>query len=109
MYKIIALLGIYIRFFVLTNPFSGMENEVLLNIGAEVCLHPISFFTVGLFYDAGSEPTLGSFLYLVIYSINIGLLLLWSKVGGSIVAAFIIGVLYISLIIYIKVKKEMNY
>ncbi len=82
MYRIIALIGVYVRFAVLPNPFSGMENEVLLNIGAEFCLHPFTFFIVGLFYERGSAPALGSFLYLLVYSVNIGLLQLWNVISS---------------------------
>lgn len=42
----------------------------VLNWAAEPFMYIITFWIVGLYYDRGSTPILGSFLYLLIYSVN---------------------------------------
>ncbi|HOQ07379.1 MAG TPA: hypothetical protein PK127_01225 [Clostridiales bacterium] len=73
MYIIIATASTIIRQFLLPNPFSSLPNGGLYNLAASILLNPLTFFIDGLFYDRGSDPACGSFLYLVFYIIHTGM------------------------------------
>lgn len=75
MYRLIAWLSKLIRIFIIPNPFGNLEYGLLINIMAEPILHIITFGVVGLFYNTGSAPAFGSFLYLLFYIIHVGLLI----------------------------------
>ena len=68
MYKIIAIVGFIIRQFFLPNPFApfGVWGEVY-NLLASIVIGFLSYITVGLFYEKGSFPFLGSILYTITY------------------------------------------
>ena len=68
MYTIIAIAGFIIRQFFLPNPFApfGGWGEVY-NLLASGVIGTLSFFTVGLFYEKGSFPLLGSISYTITY------------------------------------------
>lgn len=68
MYKIMAILGLIIRQFFLPNPFAsfGVWGE-LYNLLASAVIGTLSYITVGLFYEKGSFPFLGSFLFTFTY------------------------------------------
>ena len=81
MYKLIVAISILIRQFYLPNPFEALGDGLIVNIGetpmafppeilnwiAEPFMHVVTFAVVGLYYDRGSAPALGSFLYLLFY------------------------------------------
>jgi len=90
MYKLIAGLSVLIRLFVLPNPFESFQYGVLINFAIEPVLHVITFGIVGLFYSRSSAPAIGSFLYLLFYCINIGLLQLWALLGATIFIGVVI-------------------
>lgn len=95
MYKLIVAISILIRQFYLPNPFEALGDGLIVNIGetpmalppeilnwiAEPFMHAVAFAVVGLYYDRGSAPTLGSFLYLLFYCIHTFLLWLMSLAG----------------------------
>ena len=110
MYKLIAAISILIRQFYLPNPFEALGDGLIVNIGetsillppgvlnwvAEPIMHMVTFAIVGLYYDRGSAPALGSFLYLLFYCVHTFLLWLMSLAGFSTWAVVVIVVLYIA-------------
>jgi len=110
MYKLIAAISILIRQFCIPNPFDALGDGLIVNIGetsillppgvlnwvAEPIMHMVTFAIVGLYYDRGSAPALGSFLYLLFYCIHTFLLWLMSLAGFSTWAVVVIVVLYIA-------------
>ena len=80
LYAIICVASVIIRQFYLPNPFECFGSiALLINVIAEPIIHAIAFKTVGLMgYRSGSAPALGSLLYLVIYSVIVGLLMMFS-------------------------------
>lgn len=117
MYKIIAAISVFIRMFYLPNPFEALGSGLVVNIGeasillspevlnlvAESFIHIVTFSVVGLYYDRGSAPAVGSLLYLVLYCIHIFLLYLMSLVEFAMWAVVLIVVLYI--LCHMGVKK----
>lgn len=79
-YNFMAALSFLVRNFALPNPFEcfGAAKAVIMNVIAEPCIHVLAFATVGTMYRKGSDPALGSFLYLVIYAMITGILFLCS-------------------------------
>lgn len=109
MYKLIAAISILIRQFCIPNPFEALGDGVVVNIGetpillppgvlnwiAEPFMHAVTFAVVGLYYDRGSAPALGSFLYLLFYCIHTFLLWLMSLAEFATWVVLLIVVLYI--------------
>ena len=110
MYKLMAAISILIRQFYIPNLFEALGDGLVVNMGktsmslppealnwvAEPFMHGITFVIVGLYYDRGSSPALGSFLYLIFYCIHTFLLWLMSLAGFSTWAVVVIVVLYIA-------------
>lgn len=110
MYKLIAAISILIRQFCIPNPFDALGDGLIVNIEetsillppgvlnwvAEPIMHMVTFAIVGLYYDRGSAPALGSFLYLLFYCVHTFLLWLMSLAGFSTWAVVVIVVLYIA-------------
>ena len=79
LYGTISLASIIIRQFLLPNPFECFgDSAVLYNWIAEPILQMLSYMLVGLVYCKGSLPSWGSLLYLLTYSMLVGILLLFS-------------------------------
>lgn len=109
MYKLIALLSVLIRQFYISNPFEALGDVVLVNIGeipvllppevlnwiAEPFIHIVTFRVVGLYYNRGRAPVVGSLLYLLFYCIHIFLLWLLSVAGFATWAIISMIVIYI--------------
>ena len=70
-YNIVRDMSYLIRLFFTPNPFIFLENiieETIYNcIIYQAILHFIVFSIVGMFYKKGSNPVLGSLLYLFVY------------------------------------------
>lgn len=97
MYKLVAAISVIIRTFYLPNPFECLEGKIFLPCGivdipipssavnllfSVLVLAPISFEITGLYYEKGYDnPVKGSFLYLVFFSIHVGLLHLMAQFG----------------------------
>ena len=110
MYKLIAIISTLVRQFYIPNPFDALGDGLVVNIGetqillpsgvlnwvAEPFVHVVTFSVVGLYYDRGSVPVLGSFLYLLFYCVHTFLLWLMSLVGFSTWAVVVIVALYIA-------------
>ena len=109
MYKFIVAISILIRQFYLLNPFEALGDGLIVNIGetpmvlppevlnwiAEPFMHVVTFAVVGLYYDRGSAPALGSFLYLLFYCTHIFLLWLMSLAGFTTWAVVLTVAIYI--------------
>lgn len=75
MYKIISVLSMLIRQFCLPNPFECFgDSAVLINWIAGIVIASITYLIVGLVYEKGSDPAVGSLLYLITYSLLTGIL-----------------------------------
>lgn len=120
LYYIIATISVLVRQFLLPNPFDPLGeafsvtitdivipfHPLVLNWLAEPVLHTVIFAIVGIYYHKGrNKPTLGSFLYLLIYSIHVGLIYIISLFGFAWIALIIILVLYTFAYICINVLR----
>lgn len=99
MYKLISVSSVFIRQFLLPNPFAAFQLGELYNWVATALLLPITFTVVSLFYRRGSAPALGSFLFLVFYMIHTGILLLCSVFSFNVIACVVIGTVYFAALI----------
>lgn len=121
MYKIIAFISVFIRQFVLPNPFEALDGvfpiplfgvdfpipAFYINWIAEPFLHVITFNIVGIYYSRSDHfPAVGSFLYLLFYSIHVGLIYLMGIFNFSWIAISIILFGYIFLHIGINILKN---
>jgi hypothetical protein len=75
MYKLVSILSILVRQFLLPNPyeriFSEESTSLLFNlIIGGLILHFLSYTLTGIFYNKGEAPSLGSIMYLLWYIIN---------------------------------------
>lgn len=109
MYRIMMVLSVLIRQFYIPNPFEVLGDGLIMNIGevpimiqpemlnwiAEPFVHCVTFGVVGMYYDEGSAPALGSLLYLLFYCVHTFLLWLMSLCGFAIWAVVIILVIYV--------------
>lgn len=117
MYKILVLLSLFIRNFVLPNPFEVLGegllingvllSPILLNWIAEPFLHIITFSIVGLFYRRNSEPVLGSILYLIFYIVNITVLGVMCYFGFRWWSNLIVLIIYVLLVR--KIGESISY
>lgn len=74
-YGIITVISVIVRQFILPNPFECFgESAALYNWIAEPILHAFAYVLVGLVYCKGSLPAWGAFLYLIVYSVLVGVL-----------------------------------
>ena len=108
MYRIIAIIGSLVRFFVLPNPFSMFEYGVLINFLAEPFIHILTYKTVGIFYSRNSFPIIGSILYLVFYAMNIGLILFRSFTGAKLFIGVIIIIVYYWGLFSLRIKADFH-
>lgn len=103
MYKIVAFISYFVRQNCMPNPFGTDLNAWLMDLlGMSAILHVFTFGIVGLFYEEGSAPVLGSLLYLFFYSVHMGLLVLMGNFGWTMPAIIIILGLYLLVILGIK-------
>lgn len=104
-YGIMTLISVVVRQFFLPNPFACFgDNAILINWYAEPIIQIIAYLIVGLVYISGTEPALGSFLYLVVYGGIVGLLWLlgifsfawwWILTIAIVVFALILGYIWL--------------
>lgn len=97
LYKIIASVSVVVRTYFLPNPFEYFgDKAALMNLIAEAIIHIIVYKIVGRLYTKGTNPALGSFLYLMTYTcIVVGLWTMgcfsfawwWSFIVGIVMAA----------------------
>ena len=125
LYRIIAVISIFVRQFVLPNPFEPLGetftitikdvivplHPIVLNLIAEPILHTVTFAVVGIYYHKGrNNYALGSFLYLLFYVVHVGLIYIVSSFEFAWIAIIILLVLYIAVHIAINVfRNKLNY
>ena len=116
-YSLLATIFWIVRQFAMPNPFEALREGLpimlgdsslilspeLLNWLADPIIFTITFFVVGLYYAKGSEPALGSILYMLFYAIHIGLLYLMLTIYPMLWLIVLIAVLYIFILVGIKV------
>lgn len=99
MYHIMSVLSLLIRQFYLPNPFECFGDiGVFSNWCAGIILAPLSYALVGLVYQRGSAPAVGSLLYLLAYSGLTAILWLlglfsfskWAIVGMTVIITMVI-------------------
>lgn len=111
LYTFAALLSAYIRLFYLPNPFESMPYSmgILSNYIIEPVLHRITYEVVGIFYKKGSFPALGSILYLLFYSIHIGIVYVIFYFKLSIAKVMAVFIVYLFIIwITLTIKKTIG-
>ncbi len=123
MYSLIKIISTLLRTFVLPNPFeqlpepfsiSVMTTQIaipaeLLNLLAEVPLHLITFTVVGLYYEKGGNPAVGSFLYLLFYCIHTAMLYIMASFQFAPVAVVLTLTAYIAAqIAVVTIKGKIN-
>ena len=75
MYGLMVVISLLIRQFYLPEPFECCGDLAwLYNLIAEPIIHVVAFGLVGMMYNRGDFPPLGSFLYLVAYAMIVWLL-----------------------------------
>ena len=78
-YTFMVIISVFVRQFVLPNPFECLgDYAVLINWAASAVIGELSYIIVGKVYRKGSAPVIGSILYLFVYSMITGVLLLMS-------------------------------
>lgn len=106
MYKFFAIISFIVRNFYLPNPFSSLKYGVIINLVIEPILQSVTFFIVGFFYERGSNPALGSILYLFFYAVHTSLILLCSKFYFANYAILSIVVLYSLILGFLIIIKN---
>ena len=110
-YSFLAAIFWFIRQFIFPNPFNALgegitvcigENHLLLspellNWFADPVIGAVTFLIVGIYYVSGTNPTLGSGLYMLFYAIHIGLMFLMLLVYPTVWLMILIGIIYIGL------------
>ena len=111
-----VVISILIRQFYIPNPFEALGDGLVVNVGntmsvlspevlnwmATLFLPAVTYAVVGLYYDRGSNPALGSFLYLLFYCVHTLLLWLVSLAGFAIWAVALTLVLYVGCLVMLK-------
>lgn len=108
-YEFIKGSSILIRQFILPNPFDGIQYAELYNWGAGLALYPITYMIVGLFYSSGSNPVIGSIMYLFFYAVHTGLIMLAGLFDFSTLAIVLIVWGYIAVLVGIKKLQYSSY
>ena len=107
MYKLISVLSLLIRQFCLPNPFECFgDSALLINWIAGIIMAPITYLIVGLVYEKGSEPAVGSLLYLVTYALQTGVLCVMGIFSFAWWWILILVVVFIGAIIGIRIISE---
>ena len=121
MYKLILTISTLVRQFCIPNPFEALGKGAKVKTGAtyiliarevfnwvaEPFVHVVTYASVGLYYDRGSAPALGSFLYLLFYCLHTFLLWLMSLAGFAVWAVMLIIALYIGM--HLVLLKMLNH
>lgn len=119
-FTIVSTLFWIIRQYAIPNPFDALGAGLTIYIGesallltpevlnwlADPLIYGVTFIVVGLYYRSGSEPVLGSILYMVFYCIHIGLLYLILSCHPITWLMIVIAVAYIALHIAALILKS---
>lgn len=109
MYRLIYIISFLARQFLLPNPFAPLDdNAEIINLIVGGALVPLSYLMTGFIYDKGSEPALGSILFLVVYAINTGVIYLVCLAFPLVWLMILIGIVYIVLFVFLSVIIRKN-
>ncbi len=111
LYKFLSALFMLVRQFYLPNPFNVLEEGITVMInGFPILLTPIilnwiagfvlpvfTYVVVGLYYNRGSYPELGSFLYMVFFLVHTGMIYIVLLVYTKVWLVMLISVAYIGI------------
>lgn len=120
-YATIATIFWIIRQYAIPNPFEALGDGItiiladspfllspeILNWIADPIISGMTFLIVGLYYMRGSAPALGSILYMVFYTIHIGLLYLLLSIYPMFWLMIVIVLLYIMIHILLIIKIKL--
>lgn len=120
-YATIATIFWIIRQYTIPNPFEALGDGItimfadspfllspeILNWIADPIISGVTFLIVGLYYISGSAPTVGSILYMVFYTIHIGLLYLLLSIYPLFWLMIVIVLLYIMIHILLTIKIKL--
>lgn len=120
-YATIATIFWIIRQYAIPNPFEALGDGItiiladfpfllspeILNWIADPIISGMTFLIVGLYYMRGSAPALGSILYMVFYTIHIGLLYLLLSIYPLFWLMIVIVLLYIMIHILLIIKIKL--
>ena len=103
LYALFAAASYYIRNFAVPNPFDCFGDiGILINWIAEPIIHGIAFSLVGLVYQKGEAPLLGSILYLATYWLVVLVLMLFGVFRFAWWWILILVVAFIAIVIGIR-------
>lgn len=110
LFKVLATLFWAIRQFAIPNPFAplGEGVAVWINLVADPLIASFTYGVVGLYYVKGTEPALGSILYMVFYCVHIGLIYLLSACYPRTWLIVIIILMYVVLHAFLITKPWNN-
>ena len=120
MYKLIATISIILRQYFIPNPFEALGDGMMITLeGSQILLSPeilnwiaepiiftLTFGIVGLYYERGSAPALGSLLYLLFYCVHTFILWILSVLGFEEWAIIVVVILYIGCHVILKRLRE---
>lgn len=120
MYKFIWFISVLLRQFVIPNPFDALGDgipitingisiiiaPIIINLAVEPIMHFITYSVVGLHYSRGSNPAMGSFLYLLFYCVHTFALWLLSLAGFATWAIVVVLIGYILFHIVFSILRE---
>jgi len=110
LYTLVVLTSLYIRNFVLPNPFEQLPRPIsipisttrivlpaiCLNVLAEPILQAITFAIVGIYYAKGVDPPIkGSILYLFFFCVHVTMLYIVSSFQFSPISVITAIIIYI--------------
>ena len=103
-FRIVSVVFGFVRQFMLPNPFEVLENGITingviltactLNLIAGAFVPCLTRVMVGFVYESGSCPVFGSFLFMIVYMSNFGILELMSRVYPKIWLVHTIAISY---------------
>lgn len=109
MYRLIYIISFLIRQFLLPNPFAPLGgNAEIINLLVGGAFVPLSYFMTGFIYDKGSEPAIGSILFLVVYAINTGVTYLVCLAYPLEWLMILIGAAYFAIFVILSVIIRKN-
>lgn len=116
MYKLVATISVLLRQYYIPNPFEALGDGLMITLdGSPILLSPeilnwiaepvmfsVTFGVVGLYYERGSAPVIGSLLYLLFYCVHTFILWILSTVRFAEWAIILVGILYIGCHVGLK-------
>ena len=116
MYQLINTINYFIRENIMPNPFEFISDNhlivmIFLTIIGNKILHRLTFNMCGIFYTKAKAPILGSILYMIFFSLNLGLLIFIGIIFKKITIIIMVYTISIAIFynILIKLKNKIIY